>query len=190
MPLASLSVSISFSLYKYASCAWHENCFLINILLISMSYANLPSPSAPADPLAPLNYERLATADERMQKFARLAGQYEISQTFASRLRQLEGFEIVFICDDSGSMGTTVGQLLTILYFIVIFFSLQVKRTAPLVFEQRAGMSWSRSFRSRWTSPLSSTPMGSISIFSIVLHCYVSKTPTNFFLPSPIHRTA
>lgn len=85
-----------------------------------MSYSNIPaanfsdlaSPSAPIELRSQPTYDSLSTADERMQKFARLAGEYEISQPFASRLRQLEGFEIVFICDDSGSMGTAVGQLL------------------------------------------------------------------------------
>lgn len=52
----------------------------------------------------------LATAQDRMDKFVQVAAQHEISNQFASRLRQLEGYEIVFICDDSGSMATVVGK--------------------------------------------------------------------------------
>lgn len=74
-----------------------------------MSYAN-PIPSAPAaDDYNQITYNSLLTADERMQKFAQIANRHEISQNFASRLRQLEGYEIVFLCDDSGSMATVVG---------------------------------------------------------------------------------
>ncbi|CAF1494484.1 unnamed protein product, partial [Rotaria sp. Silwood1] len=50
----------------------------------------------------------MTTAEARMQKFAEIAARYEISLQFATRLRQLEGYEIVFLCDDSGSMGTVV----------------------------------------------------------------------------------
>ena len=42
--------------------------------------------------------------DYRMARFRELAGRYEIRPDFCAKLRQLEGFEIVMICDDSGSM--------------------------------------------------------------------------------------
>lgn len=75
-----------------------------------MSYAN-PIPSAPvADNYNQVTFSSLATADERMQKFAQIANRHEINQNFAARMRQLEGYEIVFLCDDSGSMATTVGR--------------------------------------------------------------------------------
>lgn len=34
-----------------------------------------------------------------------------VNHTFARKLRVLEGYEIVFICDDSGSMNTPLGDL-------------------------------------------------------------------------------
>ena len=34
-----------------------------------------------------------------------------VNHTFATKLRALEGYEIVFICDDSGSMNTPLGDL-------------------------------------------------------------------------------
>ena len=75
-----------------------------------MSYTNL-IPSAPvADNYNQVTYNSLATADERMQKFVQIANRHEINQNFAARMRQLEGYEIVFLCDDSGSMATTVGR--------------------------------------------------------------------------------
>ena len=33
-----------------------------------------------------------------------------VNHTFATKLRVLEGYEIVFICDDSGSMNTPLGN--------------------------------------------------------------------------------
>ena len=84
-----------------------------------MSYANAtpaqyPATQMPTAPYPPIYNgvppNSLATAEERLQKFAQIAGRHEINQQFASRLRQLEGYEIVFLCDDSGSMGTAVGK--------------------------------------------------------------------------------
>ena len=37
---------------------------------------------------------------------------YLVNHTFATKLRVLEGYEIVFICDDSGSMNTPLGNLI------------------------------------------------------------------------------
>ena len=39
------------------------------------------------------------TDEERMQKFQYLVDRYEINREFATRLRGLEGYEIVFIVD-------------------------------------------------------------------------------------------
>lgn len=33
-----------------------------------------------------------------------------VNHTFATKLRALDGYEIVFICDDSGSMNTPLGK--------------------------------------------------------------------------------
>ncbi len=78
-------------------------------------YPNMPTPTAPFPSNTQSNYNgavpnTLTTAEERMQKFAQIAGRHEINHEFASRLRQLEGYEIVFLCDDSGSMATAVGK--------------------------------------------------------------------------------
>jgi hypothetical protein len=51
------------------------------------------------------------TYEERMRKFEHLVNRYEINREFATRLRGLEGFEIVFIVDDSGSMNTPLGDI-------------------------------------------------------------------------------
>jgi hypothetical protein len=84
-------------------------------------YSGMQAPSAPLPPNsngAP--YTTMTTAEERMQKFAQIAGRHEINQNFAARLRQLEDYEIVFLCDDSGSMATGVGKL----YLLSRFFQL------------------------------------------------------------------
>jgi hypothetical protein len=39
------------------------------------------------------------TNEERMRKFQHLVDRYEINREFATRLRGLEGYEIVFIVD-------------------------------------------------------------------------------------------
>lgn len=57
----------------------------------------IPVPSAPFD-------------DYRLARFRELAGRYEIRADFCSKLRQLEGFEIVIVCDDSGSMSNILDQ--------------------------------------------------------------------------------
>ncbi|CAF3587554.1 unnamed protein product, partial [Adineta steineri] len=56
----------------------------------------------------PRNYHK-ASAD-RMIDFQKFARRYEISNDFAVKLRGLEGYEFVFICDDSGSMNTPLGD--------------------------------------------------------------------------------
>jgi len=48
--------------------------------------------------------------DMLLEQFRALAQRYEISDYFASKLRKLEGWEIVLILDDSGSMNTPIGQ--------------------------------------------------------------------------------
>jgi hypothetical protein len=43
-----------------------------------------------------------------LQRFRQIAQLYEIRPDFCLKLRQLEGFEIVVLCDDSGSMSSLV----------------------------------------------------------------------------------
>lgn len=50
------------------------------------------------------------TKAERLAKFDALVRRHEINPEYAIKLRQLEGFEIVVICDDSGSMNTPVSN--------------------------------------------------------------------------------
>jgi hypothetical protein len=45
---------------------------------------------------------------QRMDKFGEIVDKYKISNFFALKLRQLENYEIVIICDDSGSMSSPV----------------------------------------------------------------------------------
>ena len=48
--------------------------------------------------------------DLRLQKLQALAMRHEIRPDWVVKLRQLENFSIVMICDDSGSMNTVVRQ--------------------------------------------------------------------------------
>ncbi|CAF1194199.1 unnamed protein product [Rotaria sordida] len=49
--------------------------------------------------------------DSYMANFNKFVNRYEISRTFAERLHSLRGYEIVFICDDSGSMTAPIGEM-------------------------------------------------------------------------------
>lgn len=53
--------------------------------------------SAPAPPLQ--NFNGPIDSEERLRKFQYLVNRYEINREFATRLRALEGYEIVFIVD-------------------------------------------------------------------------------------------
>lgn len=68
----------------------------------STSSAPLP-PSYPANPVVGFNSfptgQAPADSDERMRKFQYLVDRYEINRDFATRLRALEGYEIVFVVD-------------------------------------------------------------------------------------------
>jgi hypothetical protein len=58
-----------------------------------------PPPYVPSFPV-------MTPQESLMEKFRYLAGKYEIRLDFCEKLRQLEGFDITIICDDSGSMNT------------------------------------------------------------------------------------
>lgn len=47
-------------------------------------------------------------AAHRLERFKQICQEHEIGDLFASRLRSLENFDIVLVCDDSGSMRTPV----------------------------------------------------------------------------------
>ncbi|CAF0777943.1 unnamed protein product [Adineta steineri] len=75
-------------------------------------------PPPPSDPnqvgfnsLQTMNGPGAVDNEERLRKFQYLVNRYEINREFATRLRALEGYEIVFIVDDSGSMNTPLGDL-------------------------------------------------------------------------------
>lgn len=54
--------------------------------------------------------DRYESKFEILIKFLLLNINYLVNYTFAKKLRALEGYEIVFICDDSGSMNTPLGK--------------------------------------------------------------------------------
>ncbi|CAF2757024.1 unnamed protein product [Rotaria sp. Silwood2] len=57
------------------------------------------------------NRQNLMSDQERRAKFEQLIRRYEINKTFASKLGALDGYEIVFICDDSDSMNTELSDV-------------------------------------------------------------------------------
>ncbi|CAF2980179.1 unnamed protein product [Rotaria sp. Silwood2] len=57
------------------------------------------------------NRQNFMSDQERMAKFQQFIRRYEINATFAAKLRGLDGYEIVFICDDSGSMNTELSDV-------------------------------------------------------------------------------
>ena len=66
-------------------------------------YASQPPAGGP-----PPSYDYSWLSANRLARFQGICQQYEISDYFASRLRSLERFDIVLLCDDSGSMRTPV----------------------------------------------------------------------------------
>ncbi|CAF0776543.1 unnamed protein product [Adineta ricciae] len=70
-----------------------------------------PEPSAPPPPYESVtNVNRQNPGQERMPNFDQFINRYEINPSFAERLYKLKGYEIVFICDDSGSMSAPIGD--------------------------------------------------------------------------------
>ncbi|CAF1038342.1 unnamed protein product [Adineta ricciae] len=70
-----------------------------------------PKPSAPPPPYESVtNVNRQNPAQERTPNFNQFINRYEINPSFAERLYKLKGYEIVFICDDSGSMSASIGD--------------------------------------------------------------------------------
>ncbi|CAF3342735.1 unnamed protein product [Rotaria sp. Silwood2] len=57
------------------------------------------------------NRQNFMSDQQRLEKFQQLFIQYEINATFASKLHSLDGYEIVFICDDSSSMSTELSDV-------------------------------------------------------------------------------
>ncbi|CAF4740904.1 unnamed protein product [Rotaria sp. Silwood1] len=49
-------------------------------------------------------------AKPQMTAFEDFIRRYNINETFATKLRGLHGYEIVFVCDDSGSMQAPIGH--------------------------------------------------------------------------------
>ncbi|CAF1386621.1 unnamed protein product [Adineta ricciae] len=57
------------------------------------------------------HHQHYVSDDERLAGFEKFIRRYEINATFASKLRGLDGYEIVVICDDSGSMNTELSDV-------------------------------------------------------------------------------
>jgi len=76
--------------------------------------ASAPSPMVNPNQMgynSPPQINGAVDSEERLRKFQYLVNRYEINREFATRLRALEGYEIVFIVDDSGSMNTPLGDI-------------------------------------------------------------------------------
>ena len=67
-------------------------------------------------PPAPPGYNVPGQFKSREERFREIIEKHEISVDFSQRLQQLQGFKIVFIFDDSGSMNAPYA-------LIIIFFS-------------------------------------------------------------------
>jgi len=84
------------------------------------------------------NRNYFSPSDQRMVGFKKFIRRYEsksivclsvikikvfynviVNQTFAKKLLGLDGYEIVFICDDSGSMNTPLG-IIFLFFFLFI----------------------------------------------------------------------
>ncbi|CAF1421909.1 unnamed protein product [Adineta steineri] len=81
-----------------------------------MNPYNQSQPSAPPPPYQSVvndnrsNQNNPISNEQRSPNFDQFVNRYEISPSFAERLHKLKGYEIVFICDDSGSMTAPIGE--------------------------------------------------------------------------------
>jgi hypothetical protein len=55
--------------------------------------------NVPSAPSLGFSSELPMSSEDRIRKFQHIVDRYEINRDFATRLRQLEGYEIVFIVD-------------------------------------------------------------------------------------------
>lgn len=91
------------------------------MLYINMQKQDYTTPSAPPQAIAYVvdpsqvyvgsyvqQVEEAKTKEFDSVEFRNFIEEYEISTDYAIKLRQLEGYDIVFICDDSGSMKAPV----------------------------------------------------------------------------------
>lgn len=77
-----------------------------------MNFRDYQQPSAPSPPPPPYEsvvnqYGQGSNINPKLNQFIQ---RYEINPAFAERLQALKGYEIVFICDDSGSMSATIDE--------------------------------------------------------------------------------
>jgi len=97
----------------------------------SSDYTNQANNGYDYNPSQSGNRKHHTSSDTRMAGFEKFVRRYEsciiytiqfgknhlflsfllVNSTFASKLRGLDGYEIVFICDDSGSMNTELSEL-------------------------------------------------------------------------------
>ena len=73
-----------------------------------MAAFNNKLPSSPMAVPVPVAVPVPAVSDPRMARLAAIASTFEIRADWVSRLRALESFDIVALCDDSGSMASQV----------------------------------------------------------------------------------
>ncbi|XWV24599.1 hypothetical protein QJ856_gp1188 [Tupanvirus deep ocean] len=70
-------------------------------------------PTAPAMDVMQQSFHHgdMVADSMRQNQFANVCGMYEINQYFAERMKALEGYEIVIVCDDSGSMNSILNSV-------------------------------------------------------------------------------
>ncbi|CAF3317685.1 unnamed protein product [Rotaria socialis] len=75
------------------------------------SYQEVTNNIRQADPTSSYSTQNASVSqDSYMNNLNKFVNRYEISRAFAERLHVLRGYEIVFICDDSGSMTAPIGE--------------------------------------------------------------------------------
>lgn len=83
----------------------------IDTTFTSITPSTQSAPSVPSAPSAPpLHDQTTGIRIDALDKFRDVVEKYGISMFFALKLRQLEGYEICIICDDSGSMTNLTTQ--------------------------------------------------------------------------------
>jgi hypothetical protein len=78
------------------------------------------------------NPDNVMSNEQRSNRLNQVAQQYEIHPQFAARLQALGNYEVVLLCDDSGSMNTVIqgtnqtrwDELKSVCFILIFIFNL------------------------------------------------------------------
>lgn len=83
-------------------------------------FTNISAPAAPPGYNESIYKNDPSQFKSREERFREIIEKHEISVDFSQRLQQLQGFKIVFIFDDSGSMNAPYALIIIFLFRLLL----------------------------------------------------------------------